>query len=351
MNKAVPFLALLGAATAFTAGSACAQTQATLFGVVDAGFARVWAAGTRVDALSNSGNSYSRLGIRASEDLGSGLTASFWIEGQLFTDTGAANSTGFSFNRRSTVSLLGPLGELRLGRGDAATYTNPAWFDPFQGAGIGQPTAYSMLGAPIRVSNAVSYFLPPNLGGFYGQAQVAFGEALSSAVNNKLSDYWGVNLGYTNKTLNVAAATGTWHNGTATVPANVHATNAAISYKFAGVTPMAFWAREKNSAGVQIDALLVGAAIPVGAGEIRVAYSRYDRKNSENDWNKLSLGYVHNFSRRTAVYGTYARIHNSGASAQVVASTGIGAWPSASPLPNVAGASSGGIEFGIRHSF
>ena len=84
--------------------------------------------------LTNSGYNSSRLGFRGTEDLGGGMSASFWLEAGVNNDdgTGAATSTnnqaiaapapavagtqGLTFNRRSTVSLAGGWGELRLGR-------------------------------------------------------------------------------------------------------------------------------------------------------------------------------------------------------------------------------------------
>jgi hypothetical protein len=86
-------------------------------------------------------------------------------------DSGAGKATGggLSFNRRSTVSLMGNWGEVRLGRDDSATFLNTLIFDPFLTNGVGGTGAFTMLGipgipltggAPIQISNAVSYFCP-----------------------------------------------------------------------------------------------------------------------------------------------------------------------------------------------
>jgi hypothetical protein len=64
--------------------------------------------------LGTSGATTSRLGLRGTEDLGGGLKAGFWLEGEIFGDDG--NASGFNFKRRSTVSLSGNFGEVRLGR-------------------------------------------------------------------------------------------------------------------------------------------------------------------------------------------------------------------------------------------
>lgn len=349
MNKVFISLASIMAAT-----GASAQSNVTLFGIVDAGIAHVRAGDHSVTALTNSGAGYSRLGFRGSEDLGGGLKAGFWLEGALSNDVGQGPNpqTPFSFQRRATISLTGDFGEMRLGQDFVASYYNPAWFDPFQGTGIGQPTAYLMLGSPIRIGNAISYFLPNTLGGLYGQAQYAFGEEPSSSPNKNRGNYTGLRVGYANKQLNVAASVAELKTGTPTTPADVKAANLAASYDFGIVKPMAFWAMEKNSAGARIDAVLLGATAPMGgSGELRVAYSHYDRKNSPDDWSKFSLGYLHNLSKRTALYGTYAYVKNSGGSKQIVTTTGLGNAPISQPITATPGGNSSGFEFGIRHIF
>jgi predicted porin len=57
---------------------------------------------------------------------------------------------------------------------------------------------------------------------------------------------------------------------------------------------------------------------------------------------KLALGYVHNLSKRTALYATYARIKNKNGA--MLAASGSG-------LAGVANASSTGYDFGVRHAF
>ena len=54
----------------------------------------------------------------------------------------------------------------------------------------------------------------------------------------------------------------------------------------------------------------------------------------------MAIGYVHNLSKRTAVYGTYARVKNSG-----------GSTVSLNGATTAANQSSSGIDIGLRHSF
>ncbi|MGL4576216.1 MAG: porin, partial [Burkholderiaceae bacterium] len=138
MKKSLLAVAVFGA---LASAGAQAQTSVTLFGVVDAAVARISASGgANRTGMTNSGLNSSRLGVRGTEDLGGGLKAGFWIEGQLQNDTGTGNATGggLNFQRRSTVSLMGGFGELRLGRDYTPIFWNTTVFDPFGTNGVGQ---------------------------------------------------------------------------------------------------------------------------------------------------------------------------------------------------------------------
>ena len=344
-------LLALAALTAFV-GAASAQSSVTLFGIVDAGFGRVSANGHSVTGISNSGINSSRFGVRGVEDLGGGLQAGFWLEGQLNNDVGlgasqAAGNTfnGLTFQRRSTVSLMGGFGEVRIGRDYTPTFWNTTVYDPFGTNGVASANTPGMLGGvnqanAVRANNSVSYFLP-NMGGFSGQFMYAMGENLSGGA--KTNNYFGFRLGYAAGPVSAHAAYGKTEG--AVDAQDVKYLNLAASFDAGVVKPMLVYAQEKSGAGAKIAAIEVGIVAPVGAGEIRAAYSRYDLKNSSNDWNKLGLGYVHNLSKRTAVYAQFARVSNKGGATMAVANNGLSAGAAA------AGGSSNGYEFGVRHAF
>src|SRR5436309_15281019 len=117
MKKSLLALAVLGA----FAGAASAQSSVTLFGIVDVNARYGKTGDVKVKSLGTDGINSSRLGFRGVEDLGGGLKAGFHLEGALSPDDGTAG--GFNFRRRSTVSLLGNFGEVRLGR----DYTPSFW--------------------------------------------------------------------------------------------------------------------------------------------------------------------------------------------------------------------------------
>jgi predicted porin len=387
MKKSLIALAVMAAA-----GAASAQSSVQLFGIVDVNYNYVKGDGAgHVSSLTDSGYNSSRLGFRGTEDLGGGMSASFWLEAGLNPDNGTgdasnannqpfgafgatngangpvrAGSQGLVFNRRSTVSLAGGWGELRLGRDYVPTFWNLTIFDPFGtngvgsssnltiGAGLGTTNSAQLVTA-VRASNSIGYFLPPNLGGFYGQAMYAFGENASNAgATADDGNHWGVRLGFASGPFNIAAAYGeTTRNNTA-IPTNFgigdyKAMNIGGQWDFGAFKLMGQWAHDEiESVGAFIggeqESFLLGGLVPVGAGEIRASYIHTNVKHSAfgaDDGDMFAIGYVHNLSKRTAVYATYARVDNKG--------SGV-AFHNGRATVN-GGGSTDGFDLGIRHSF
>jgi predicted porin len=361
MKKSLIALAALAAA-----GVASAQSSVTLFGIVDAGVSHYkTSGGQKRTVLSNSGYNSSRLGFRGTEDLGGGMSASFWLEGGMTNDDGTP--AGFMFQRRSTVSLAGGWGEVRLGRDYTATFYNDSVFDPFGTNGVGTnvinkarntitaapfAAGFAANNSPTRVSNAVSYFLPSNLGGFYGQVQYALHEQVRPDTTGAGDNgrYLGARFGYANGPINVALAAGKRSGTEPTLAAtpDVKTVNLGAQYDFGAAKLMGEVSREKYSVGATETTgkgLMIGTLVPVGAGEIRASVGRVklDTAGADPRATQLALGYVHNLSKRTALYATYARIKNKDGAALPIIPTGGAA--------GIANASSSGYDLGIRHSF
>ena len=354
MKKSLIALAVMAAA-----GAASAQSSVTLFGIVDAAISRYDVKnGAHFTGLTNSGYNSSRLGFRGTEDLGGGLSASFWLEGALANDNG--NASGFTFQRRSTVSLGGGWGELRLGRDYVPTFWNMTVFDAFGTNGVGSNIGHKvkLAGATsaaagivdpkyVRSDNVVSYFLPPNLGGFYGQATYGFDESTTSDAGR----YVGVRLGFGSGPFNVAAAYGRTDGAEPATFASPDVKNWNIGgqwdfgvAKLLGVYDNA----DYESTGVEntLKTWLIGALVPVGAGEIRASYGRakLDTAGTDPRVDQWAIGYVHNLSKRTAVYATYASLKNKNGAAMPIV-TGV------TGLTGLTNARSSGFDLGIRHSF
>ena len=345
MKKSLLALATLG----LFAGAASAQSSVTLGGIIDAAYGHVSAGGRSASGISNSGINSSRLYFRGIEDIGGGMKAVFWLEGQLANDVGFGGSqtTGLDFRRRSTVALQGGFGEVRLGRDYTPSFWNTTVYDPFGTNGVGQSLTPGMIvnasAVPngtnaVRSNNTIAYFLPA--GPVQGQFQIGLGENTGGV---KTNNYVGFRVGYVAGP--VSAHFGYGDTKGATSAADVKYTNIGASFDAGVVKPMIFWGTEKSGAGVKVSAIELGLVAPVGQGEIRAAYSRYDIANSANDWNKFALGYVYNLSKRTAMYAQYARVSNKGTQVVAVANNGLSAGAAA------AGGGSTGYEFGVRHVF
>jgi predicted porin len=354
MKQKLAALAVLAAC-----GAVHAQSSVTLFGVLDATLAYGQGEGGDKIQLTNSGTSSSRLGIRGSEDLGGGLSASFWLEAGINNDDGqgaATNSNnqasgagagvngrqGLTFNRRSTVSLAGSWGELRLGRDYTGHYRNRTDMDPFGTLGVGNSQAnVGTLGGQTstRASNAIGYFLPSGLGGFLGQAQVYFGENLGGTPTEDDGSGYSLRLAYAAGGLLVSGAFATQQFAAG----DIVSTNLGAIYDFKMVKLMGAVYRDKTESAVSFsgEGYIVGGIVPVGSGEFKLAFSRYGSDAGlEPETKKLALGYVHNLSKRTALYATYARVTNSGGATTALNGSVTG--------PNQ---DSSGFDLGLRHSF
>lgn len=346
MKKSLIALAVLAAS-----GAAMAQSSVTLFGIVDTAFGYVDnanAAGDSVYGLSTSGNATSRLGFRGVEDLGGGLKAGFWLEGEIFGDDG--NAAGFNFQRRSTVSLAGGFGEVRLGRDLTPGYSKIISYDLFGQTGIGQfmgwsSNWYATIGDSndFRSSNMISYYTP-NFSGFTAGLGYGFDEQTSG----KAGRYVGGYVAYENGPLGVAVS---YEQRNLNLPADPerNALTVAGSYNLNVVKLNAIVQQTKDevpsASDRKVNAYALGASAPVGAGEVKLQYALYDQKAIDSKAHQISLGYVHNLSKRTALYGTVAYLNNKDAS-----NLGLVAKNLSTGGPG-AGENQTGVQLGIRHSF
>lgn len=337
MKKALIALAVLG----LTGGAAVAQSSVTLFGIIDADMKYVKTGSLKLKKLDSSGLNTSRFGVKGVEDLGGGLKAGFWLESQLNTDTGAADSTRF-WGRRSTVSLFGDFGEIRLGRYKTATKLHIEDFDPYSATGLGDVTAVfgNALGSGAatfsRADNMVSYETPKNLGGFYGAADIAAGEG---ANGNKMQD---VRLGYKDGPVHVSAAFSSTGVGT-----KYKVSSIAGSYTFEGIKPALMYTTTKAGAA-EIKALTAALTWSLGQGQLQTSYTDSKANTAAEgiagvgDAKLFAIGYIYSLSKRTALYTTFSQIDNKGGAKYVV---------SGAPAATAGGQKSSGFDVGIRHSF
>lgn len=374
MKKSLIALAVLAAA-----GTSFAQSSVTLFGVVDAAVSSGKSDLNKVTRLVGSGISSTQLGFRGTEDLGGGMSASFWLEAGISNDSGVGGGTttnnqstgagatsatggavttngtqGLTFNRRSTVSLTGGFGEIRLGRDYTPQFWNWTAYDPFGTNGVGTTrtflssvalggTTAGSTGTSVRASNSVTYLFNHGANatyasggkGLHAAVQMYFGENLSTSATTKDGDGTGIRVGYNDGPLSVAVGTGE----TKFAAGNMKMTNFGGAYDL-GVARLMAQITQDQLGTVKGNGMLIGATAPLGAGLVRASYSTYKNKANLNESKQMAVGYVHSLSKRTRAYATYANVKNSGG-----ASVALGG------ATGVVNKASSGFDIGMTHSF
>ncbi|TFZ03554.1 porin [Ramlibacter humi] len=371
MKKSLIALAVLAAAGAASAQSGNlngipAAGSVQIFGVVDATWQHGSGSVASKTRLGNSGLNSSRLGLRGTEDLGGGMSASFWLEAGVNNDDGTGSASnnnnqaaaaalgngqqGLTFNRQSWVSLNGGWGSVRLGRDYTPQFVNLTTYDPFGTNGVGTTLTNAAAGAGtptfVRASNSIAYLTPSNLGGFNGTLQYYMGENASNAAGgtNKDGTGYGLKVGYAAGPLDVGVAV----SNTKYAAGDQKVWNIGGQWNFGVATLQAQYNRDRidgvaGAANSTANSWLIGGLVPVGAGLIRASYSTIKTNagaGTSPRARQLALGYVHNLSKRTALYATVARVTNSNGSAIALngSTTGVNQH-------------STGYDIGLRHSF
>jgi predicted porin len=350
-SKLVPLAAAL-----LACGAAHAQSSVTVFGLLDVSVAHFGGDGPSFTGVSTDGYQSSRLGFRGVEDLGGGLSASFWLESALNPNNGSGGTTninnqstggigsgGLTFGRRSTVSLAGAWGELRMGRDYTPGFWNLSNFHPFGTNGVGSagvlfyPAQSGARITHVRASNSVGYFLPGNLGGVYGQAMYAFGNNASTSATKDDGRVVGARLGYATGPVDVAVG---WTKTKLTPVGDFTQTNIGASWDLK-VVKLFVLAGQNKVGDTKTKPINIGAHVPFGAGVFRAAIGRVKTTGVANDASQWTVGYVHNLSKRTALYTNYSHVDNKDAGTNYNVGSAV----------TTPGGESKGWELGIRHAF
>jgi predicted porin len=326
MKKSLLVGALLG-----TFGVATAQTSVTMYGTVDAGVAynRGANADGKVLSLQSGQQSYSRIGFRGQEDLGSGMKAIFVLEQGVQIDTGnsgystlgsgingtdtAFGNTG-TFSSQAYVGLSSNVGTVKLGRIFSPLYDAYMEIDPFKNGfaaninnTFGNQTGVGSLYQ--RMSNAIVYNTPDNLYGFKGALAYAFGEQAGSTSNDSQI---GASLGYANGPLTIVYAY--HHANNYTLGYDVFKTHfIGAAYDF-GMLKLhaAFDQNKRNDDSFKTQDYMVGVTVPFGAHSLFADYIHQKNKvRDDANANQFAVGYTYNLSKRTNFYTAYTYVKNN----------------------------------------
>jgi predicted porin len=321
-------LAMLG----MFAGTASAQNNVTLYGVVDAGLNWLDNGATSTTRLNSGQLNGSRWGVRGSEDLGGGLSANFQLESGINIDDGTLGQGGLIFGRQAWVGLKGGFGHVKLGRQNNVLYVASAFvYDPFGISLAGDASKFfRLLGS--RTNNTIDYSFSAN--GFTGELAYGLGEvAGNSSANRNL----GGLLRYKAGPVDAVLAYHRQNNASG----NDNASSLVLggNYDLGPARLYAAFGQEKGTGSLKQRQYLIGATAPVGAaGTLIASYIRKsDRTVSKADASQIAVGYTHDLSKRTALYASYSRISNDDAASYGGAAS--------------AGDSVNQLGFGVRHRF
>ena len=319
--------------------SAVAQSNVTLYGIVDAAAAieKTGAPGSSRRLVLNSGNqSSSRLGFRGTEDLGDGFKAIFALEAGIGLDTGTSDAA--FFGRRAIVGLEGGLGTLTLGR-EYSPIAAVAGAADILGQGFfgTNLSAFATNRLTRRLSNSINYKTPA-----FGGVKASF--AVSAAEQTAPGRVIGAALEYTAEPLYLGAG---YHAVRRLASADDKEYALGAGYNFGAFDVKAnYLVADQAQPGNKFEQFNIGASVMVGTGRL-YANVQQNKLQTGAKGMAYALAYAYPMSKRTNLYATYASLRNnaSGVFGLNSASTSV-APPVAAP-----GADPSVLALGVRHSF
>ncbi len=330
-----------------------AQSNVTVYGIVDAGMAYGEHGANEFQGLAGGAVNGNRVGFRGTEDLGNGLKAVFQLEQGFDIGNGTA-SPGVGtpdrdsvFSRQAYAGVSGAFGMVSMGRQYAPGYFTSA-VDVVDGA-TASPQAILSGGAgltvtpasPARWDNSLAYS-----GSFSGvSARLIYSaRASETATSPDNDDAYGLSLGYDNGPIKLAAIYHQLNDAAASNDQKEWLVGG--SYNF-GVVALSASYQEGQDVGfvpnLDADVWTVAATANVGsAGKVILGYGEAEFDNIANSGaESYTLGYQHSLSKRTIVYAYANRTENESATGRF-GLVGGGA---------VTGDNSDWYTVGIRHTF
>jgi len=291
---------LLAAAGALLLGSqACAQSNVTISGSLDAGVFRDTAGAKNVGTIQRS-----HLQFAGSEDLGNGIAATFRLRHRLDVDTGAPEGNGSKpfWHGESTVGLKGSFGALRLGRALDAIQGQDWAFDPWEN--------YDRLASPAWDLWHWNYSADPTGGGsgrvanaiFYDSPKFAdFSVHLSGSPESPaeaVAKTRAASVLYNNGTLRALLGAGKNSAG---------ATETSIGLRgdFGAVSVMGLYNESESAAGSKAKVTTLGATYAIGATTLKAGWGQANVDDVTKE-RLTSLGVKYSLSKRTSVYADLA---------------------------------------------
>lgn len=322
----------LAVATAF---STPAFADVGFYGIVDAAVASISASGTKSDLIASSGAaSASRIGVKATEDLGNGLTGVAVVEYQI--DTQAAEkggATGDTLNnmtaRQKMLAVAGDFGTVATGWLQTTGYDWQVKFDPIAGSGssplqiVNQKSFLigSVAGA-ARAQRALAY-ISPNISGLtfaanYSTALAGLGNlGTASAASTEKSTAYLLSATYSLDALTVGAVyAGLTGAVSATNVKTPDQTEFALgaSYDLGVAKVMGTYQSNTVTGASANTAFSLSGVLPVSTGAFAVLYAANKLNVANTSASAITAGYLHTFTKSTTGYVVLSQVTNGSAS-------------------------------------
>ena len=361
MQKKIIALAI----AATLAVPAMASAATTMYGqvnmayeITDTGAAAGTNVGTNAPKKMQVSSNVSRLGLKGTDDLGHGLTALWQMEGEVFTDTGAAKL----FTRNTFIGVQsGSFGTVVLGNHDTPYKIASRDLDVFKDR-IADNRAIMGGGHDARLTDVVAY-LSPNWGGFSAAVALAGGtdntinaapaattETSATSLYAKFAmDSWSVTLA--NQAISAKDSV---------TPANKFDANATkvagtFGMKAFSVNAVLEMLSGKNAAGIKTDRnnIYVSGQFNIGDGAVKAAVTMSSDAKvggvtaTGSGATQISAGYDYALSKNTTVFALYTAVSNKAAANYGLSTAGsTGGFAT-----TTAGSDPSAIALGVRHSF
>ncbi len=304
------------AVAALASSAAFAQSNVTIYGIVDMGYKHTDYSGASksVNSIDSGSLSTSRIGFSGVEDLGNGLKAVFKLEYGLTADSNATIGNA----RQQYVGLSHAMGTVVAGYLQTAGYDWAASALPTSGS-TQLSTLYNIVNrggvvhAAGRAGNAVAYISPT-----FSGLTVALNHARLSEVANTtgVSDTYANVLGL--NYANGPVTAGLVYNKISAAAANSDVdelgVKAAYDFKVAKVSA-AYQKFDSDATTGSDSAWGLGVAVPFGKSSVSAEYSKGKMEESQtvgfqNDRKAWNIAYNYSLSKRTTAYAGYLSVND-----------------------------------------
>jgi predicted porin len=352
-------------AAAILSPAAMAQSNVTVYGVLDLAVESGRTGGATTTRIDSSAVAPVRLGFQGTEDLGGGTQAIFRLESGFNADTGTLANGGALFGREAWVGLKGDLGQVQVGVNYTPLFLSYVTYSmgELNTLGWGNATNNFVFVPAARTSNSIRY-TSPSYHGFTLRAFHGVGNENADGQPHGLGRTSGAALIYRNGKLSVDLdymqqnyATGSTLSPL--VPAQTGRYYLfGASYDFGLVKPAFLYQAHRGSADItaanntsfanpdnhffELDALVRVST----NGTLLLSHGQYSKsRNSAGNAKSYAVRHDYSLSRRTGLYAGLTRVENGGAASFTAA-------PAAGP--GIAVAPGHGINsaiVGIIHRF